>query len=193
MRRDQLEHLIRAAGAILGENEIIIVGSQAILGKHWSGLPQEATLSVEADIVPLGDHDGYKADLIDGTIGEGSPFHETFGIYAQGVGQTTARLPKGWRKRLIPINNRNTMGITGYCLEPHDLLVSKYLAGRPKDLEFCAAVIGSGLVKAEVLLERLEQTECGSEERVRVVAVVRKHFNAVPSTEGTGQGRRDSS
>ena len=31
MRRDQLEHIIRAA-AVTGENEFIVVGSQAILG-----------------------------------------------------------------------------------------------------------------------------------------------------------------
>lgn len=133
MRRDQLEHIIRAAGAILGDKEIIILGSQAILGKYPSGLPPEATVSMEADILPVADLDGRKADLIDGTIGEGSAFHDSFGIYAHGVGEETARLPDGWRGRLIPVRNRNTMGVTGYCLDPHDLLISKYLAGRPKD------------------------------------------------------------
>jgi hypothetical protein len=34
MRRDQLEHAIRAACQIAGLTEVIIVGSQAILG--WS-------------------------------------------------------------------------------------------------------------------------------------------------------------
>lgn len=141
MRRDQLEHIIRAAGAILGEDAVIIIGSQSILGAHPSGLPPEATESMEADVLPLNDRDERKADLIDGTIGEQSPFHETFGVYAHGVGESTARLPAGWRDRLVPVRNENTLGITGYCLEPHDLLVSKYLAGRPKDLEFCAAVV----------------------------------------------------
>jgi hypothetical protein len=44
--------------------------------------------SQEADIYPLGDP--AKSDLIDGTIGELSPFHETFGYYAHGVGPETA-------------------------------------------------------------------------------------------------------
>lgn len=176
MRRDQLEHIIRAVGAIVGENELIVIGSQSILGKHPAGLPPEATLSVEADILPVSDPEGTKADLIEGTIGEGSLFHETFGIYAQGVGETTARLPEGWRERLIPIRNDNTLGITAHCLEPHDLLISKYLAGRPKDLDFCAAIIRVGLVHEEVLLHRLEHTECTPEERERVAAIIRQHF-----------------
>ena len=39
MRRDELEHLVRAAGMILNGDEIIIVGSQAILGLYAIGLP----------------------------------------------------------------------------------------------------------------------------------------------------------
>ena len=33
MRRSELEHLIRAAGAIAGDGELIIIGSQSILGQ----------------------------------------------------------------------------------------------------------------------------------------------------------------
>lgn len=177
MRRDQLEHIIRAAGAIMGDKELIIIGSQSILGKHPTDLPPEAERSVEADVLPITDRDGVKADLIEGSIGEGSPFHETFGIFAQGVDEITARLPAGWRERLIPIRNDNTWGITGYCLEPHDLLISKYLAGRPKDLEFCAAIVRAGLVQEELLLERLKQTESTAEERRKVAATIYRHFS----------------
>ncbi|MCL6521391.1 MAG: hypothetical protein K6U79_03345 [Firmicutes bacterium] len=176
MRRDQLEHVIRAVGAILGETRLVILGSQSILGKYPTGLPPEATFSVEVDVLPFDDLEGRKADLIDGTIGEGSLFHETFGIYAQGVGEKTARLPDGWRERLIPVQNANTMGVTGYCLEPHDLLISKYLAGRPKDLAFCEAVVRAGLVREDVLVDRLRHTSCTPEEARRVLAAIRRHF-----------------
>ncbi|BDG61012.1 DUF6036 family nucleotidyltransferase [Caldinitratiruptor microaerophilus] len=176
MRRDELEHIIRAAGAILGDREVIVLGSQAILGRFPSGLPPEATESMEAYLLPVNDPDGKKADLIDGTLGEGSMFHDTFGIYAHGVDETTARLPDGWRDRLIPVENANTMGITGYCLEPHDLLVSKYLAGRPKDLEFCSAVVRAGLVSERTLLDRLRRTACTQEEMARVAVTIRRHF-----------------
>jgi hypothetical protein len=46
----------------------------------------------------------------------------------------TARLPEGWRDRLVPIRNANTGGGTGLCLEIHDLVVSKLMAAREKDL-----------------------------------------------------------
>ncbi len=34
MRRDQLEHIIRAAAAVTRQNDLIIIGSQAILGQY---------------------------------------------------------------------------------------------------------------------------------------------------------------
>lgn len=46
MRRDQLEHAIRAACQIIQSTDVIVVGSQAILGTYdESQLPAEAKLS----------------------------------------------------------------------------------------------------------------------------------------------------
>ena len=53
-----------------------------------------------------------KSDLIDSAIGELSMFHQAFGYYAHGVDDTTATLPAGWAKRLVPIHNENTAGAT---------------------------------------------------------------------------------
>jgi hypothetical protein len=57
----------------------------------------ELRVSVEADVWPA--DDPVKADLIDGCIGEMSPFHDTFGYYTHGIGPETAKLPKFWKKR----------------------------------------------------------------------------------------------
>lgn len=166
MRRDQLEHLVRAAGAILDEHDVIVIGSQSILGSvPEERLPPEATRSVEADIVPLADADETKSTLIDGTIGELSPFHETFGVYAHGVGDRTARLPHGWRDRLVALRNENTRGVTGWCLEPHDLIVAKLLAGRQHDMEFCRALLHAGIVDADTVQTRLSDTVLEDVER----------------------------
>ncbi|MGQ0805279.1 MAG: DUF6036 family nucleotidyltransferase [Actinomycetota bacterium] len=172
MRRDQLEHLIRAAGHALGADEVIVIGSQAVLASVPSGLPPEAVRSIEADILPLDDPDETKADLIDGLLGEASSFQETHGIYAQGVGQHTARLPRGWEDRLVELRNDNTGGVTGRCLEPHDVCVSKLLAGRPKDNEFCQALIRAGVVEGSTLLERLELTDATPDERRRIEVMI---------------------
>jgi hypothetical protein len=172
MRRDQLEHLIRASGHALGVDEVIVIGSQAILASVPSGLPPEAVRSIEADILPIDDPDEAKADLIDGLLGEASMFQETHGIYAQGVGQRTARLPAGWRDRLVPVNNENTGGVTGWCLEPHDLCVSKLIAGREKDVEFFRAVIRAGVVEPATLRARLSATDVTPKERERVLVLI---------------------
>lgn len=152
MNRAQLEHVIRAAATISGDREIVVVGSQAILGA-FPDAPPELCLSADADVYPRNHPE--RSDLVDGSIGELSPFHETFGYYGQGVGPQTAIVPSGWESRLVPVPT--TAGL-GLCLEPHDLVISKYAAGREKDRDFVRAAARHRLVSATVLLERLHQT-----------------------------------
>lgn len=167
MNREQFDHAVRAAGGVLGTNELIVIGSQAIHGTLHSKLPAEAERSVEVDIVPIDDPDGHKADLIDGSIGEASIFHETFGFYSQGVSETTAVLPAGWRDRLVRYESPATNGVVAWCLELHDLWVSKAVAARPKDREFCLALLSAGLVESATLLNRLDRISELAPERRR--------------------------
>jgi hypothetical protein len=153
MTRSQLEHIIRAATTIADDVALVIVGSQSVLGQ-FPNAPEELLVSDEADVFPLNFPD--RADLIDGCIGEGSAFHDTFGYYAQGVGEETSVLPRGWRERLIPVQNANTRHATGLCLEIHDLVLAKLVAGREKDRRFTGAAARHGLVNREVLVARLD-------------------------------------
>jgi hypothetical protein len=155
MQRQQLEHIIRAAAGITGAAEFVIVGSQSVLGQ-FPHAPDELLVSIEADLFSL--RDPADSDLIDGSIGEGSPFHQTFGYYAHGVGAETAVLPAGWQERLVRLHNQNTGGGTGLCLEIHDLAVSKLVASREKDLDFLGGLLRHGLAQAETIHTRLEQT-----------------------------------
>ena len=82
MQRSELEHLIRASGDIADDDEIIVIGSQAILGQ-FPDAPARLLISMEADIFPKNKPE--MADIIDGAIGEGSSFHEVHGYYAQGA------------------------------------------------------------------------------------------------------------
>ena len=84
MQRSELEHIIRASGEIAGDDEIIIIGSQSILGQ-FPDAPMPLLMSMEADIYPKKKPE--MADAVDGAIGEGSSFHELHGYYAKGVGQ----------------------------------------------------------------------------------------------------------
>ena len=155
MTREQFAHAIRAAGAVLGVSELLVIGSQAVHGSVSGALPIEAARSVEVDIAVRGDTEGRMADLIDGSIGEASMFHDTFGYYAQGVVDSTARLPDGWQDRLVRFETPETRGVTAWCLELHDLWISKAIAGREKDREFCRALLQRGMVTPSVLQSRL--------------------------------------
>ena len=151
MKRHELEHLIRAVAAITDQYEIVVVGSQSILGAVPNA-PDTLLLSMEANVYPLQRPE--LTDLIDGAIGEMSPFEERFGYYAQGVGPDTAVLPSGWETRLVKVQNQNTDLRVGWCLEPHDLAASKLAAGRDKDWAFVEIMLRDRIVDAKTLQER---------------------------------------
>jgi hypothetical protein len=65
MTRGQVEHILRAAGAITGHKEWVLIGSQAILGPVPDA-PAEITHSEELDLYAPGDE--HASDLIDGSI-----------------------------------------------------------------------------------------------------------------------------
>src|SRR5437867_4296148 len=132
-------------------------------------------ISAEADIYPL--HYPERADLIDGSIGELSPFHETYGYYAQGVSETTAYLPQGWKTRLIVVQNENTRGARGLCLEVHDLLAAKAIAGLEKDIDFLSEAAKHRLAQRDEVLARLALVPADATVIERTQALVRRVFS----------------
>lgn len=167
MRRFELEHVIRAAAAASDDDELVIVGSQAILGQ-FPDAPASMLISREADVYPRNHPE--RGDEIDGALGGGSYFDSTFGYYAHAVGPETAKAPSGWEQRLVPVRNENTGGATGWCLEVHDLLLSKCAAGRKRDWEFAEEALRHGLADPAELRRR-----CGDLplDRSRIEAVRR--------------------
>jgi len=154
MTRDQLEHAIRAAGAICDDRELYVVGSQAILGACPTAHP-DLRRSMEVDIAPKNrpEHEA----LIDGSIGELSPFHETFGFYVDGVDMGGIVLPDGWQTRLVVVENPNTNGVRGLCLDPADLAVSKLAANRSKDRDFVRVLLRERVLTVDVLHARIDR------------------------------------
>jgi hypothetical protein len=125
---------------------------------------------MEADVFPK--DTPARSIVIDGAIGELSTFHETFGYYAHGVDETTAILPDGWQERLVKVENPNRMGATGWCLDAHDLAVSKLAAAREKDIEFVRAMLRRNLVSSDLIRQRLSQTSRMTSE-TRQLALIR--------------------
>jgi hypothetical protein len=67
MTREQLEHIIRASAKLTDQYEIMVFGSQAILGADPNP-PAVFIASMEADVYPLAAPE--LAAKIEGTIGE---------------------------------------------------------------------------------------------------------------------------
>lgn len=182
MNRAQLEHVLRAAATVVGDPHILVLGSQAVLGSFADDeLPPEATTSIEADLALVDDADGAKADQIDGAIGELSRFHESFGYYAQGVSVTTAVLPAGWEGRTVLFTPEGADPARARCLEPHDCVVAKLVAGREKDLAFARALLRERLADPAVLIARVRLLPASERGRVeRLIAWVRREAPAGP-------------
>lgn len=173
MNRDELEHVIRAAATVADENEIVVVGSQAILGQ-FPDAPHTLLFSQEADVYPRERPE--KAIQIDGAMGDGSQFHETFGYYAHGVGPETAKAPKGWQDRLVPVRvplliDRQAEA-TGWCMEVHDLVLAKLAAGRERDIEFAQEAIRNNIAQPQELLRRVADLPLDDQHRSHVQALL---------------------
>jgi hypothetical protein len=172
MKKREVDHVLRAAGRITGEKQFIIIGSQSLHGK-FPDLADDLVKSFEVDLIASKHADRTKWL---NAIGLYSPFHDSFGYYADPV--ETATLPKGWKGRLVNLPDGDTEGVRGLCLDPHDLAIAKYVARREKDITFNRELVGRGIVSHDRLLVLLEQTSVSEETRQRIRAHIGKDFTA---------------
>lgn len=126
--------------------------------------------SLEADLYPR--RDPARAEEIDGQLGDGSPFQLTYGYYAHGVGPETAKAPAGWEERLVVLEVPRRPGEQGHvralCLECHDLIVVKCMAGRERDWDFAKAALAAGIVELDRLLALVDDLPRGRVDRDHV-------------------------
>ena len=170
MKKSQLDHVLRAARRITGEAQFIIVGSQSLHATH-PDVPDTIARSIEVDLIARNER--ARTEWLN-VIGVDSPFHESFGYYADPVDENTAILPRGWESRLVRLGPGDTEGAIGLCLDPHDLAISKYAARREKDIVFNREMAKLGIVGRERLLELLAVTLLSDERR----AAIRAHIDA---------------
>lgn len=181
MTREELEHIIRASGNVTDQYEFMIVGSQAILGSVPN--PEAVfTMSAEADIYPL--HAPALADKIEGALGEGSQFHDTYGYYAQGVGPETAVLPSDWKNRVHRVQSEATNDRVGYCLDVVDIFLSKAVAARHKDRAFCIALLEYAYVTVDQVLDVVDRMPLDDAQKRRLRSTIRRWSKAI------GDGRQ---
>lgn len=169
MDRAQFDHVIRAAAGVVGEEDIVAIGSQSILGAEPEA-PEALLRSMEVDVYPKESPE--RAIEIDGALGDGSQFHETYGYYAHGVGPETAIAPEGWEERRVVVEVVGRTGgkkmVRAHCQEPHDLVLSKCAADRERDWDFAHEAIAAGVVELETLLERVADLPVSEAEQATI-------------------------
>jgi hypothetical protein len=174
MKKQQVDQVLRAAGRMTGERRFIIIGSQALHGSY-PDVADEIERPAEVDLIAT--ERATRAEWLN-AIGYLSPFHEAFGYYADPVDLTAALLPSGWQDRLVVLAPGDTEGVQGLCLDTHDLAISKYAAGRAKDLVFTQELVARGLVSQAKLLLLLDQSPLASGARERIRARIAADFQA---------------
>ena len=71
MKREELEHVLRAASHIVKQRDFLVIGSAAILGTYSEDvLPRAASRSEEADLAPFNDPSGEKSAAVEGSLGQ---------------------------------------------------------------------------------------------------------------------------
>lgn len=159
MQRSELEHIIRACSALTGLTQFVITGNQALAGQ-LPDAPDELVSSLTADLFCQGDSDATRH--IEKSLGENTLFDQTFGYCVRGVDEEEIILPEGWRDRVIPIESPDTAGACGYCLEVHDLAVSRLACGKDEDFTFLLGLLRYRLIDEGELEDRLTATEMSS-------------------------------
>ena len=172
MKKLQLDHVLRSAGRITGQKRFVIIGSQSLHGKY-PDLPDDIVRSAEVDLIAAANSD--RTEWLN-AIGVHSPFHESYGYYADPVDETAATLPKGWKSRLIKLSPGDTEGVQGLCLDPHDLAIAKYVARREKDLAFNRELARRAILSRDQLLALVDRTPVSEEVRERIRRDIARDF-----------------
>jgi hypothetical protein len=171
MKRAQLELALRLAGKVARDADFIVFGSQSILGTI-ARPPKACIVSMEVDLYPRRRLEGMRPIITQ--LGPRSPFARTYGFHVDCVTPEVADFPEGWVERLTPFRTKRTGGVTGWCVELHDLAVSKLAAGREKDLTYVQALLDAKQVRPAVLNRRIASLSVTAVRRAVMIYLVKR-------------------
>jgi hypothetical protein len=134
----------------------IIVGSQAIFA-ITDFPPEIVRKSVECDYLLQTNLAKLRSALTE-KLGIFSNYQQEKGFFADILGLATVVLPKDWEKRLVELKTEDGQ-LLAFCVEIHDVAVSKLMAGREKDFEFLQIAFKSDYLEISTFIERTELIE----------------------------------
>lgn len=181
MRTDFINHVLRSAAAITGHQTFVIVGSAAVIARLRDNVPTPMTHSPEIDIYAF-DAPNVEAlsDLIDGSIGQESRFHSTFGYFADGVSPQTSKMPRDWLERAIRYEASENPGVVAIVPEENDIALAKAVAWREKDIDWLRAGVMAGVLSLDKMKGRLEKMpEADPERGMPELSVMQGRLNSL--------------
>lgn len=153
-KKAAIAHLVRAAAGVSGRDAFVMVDTGAVTAQLRS-VPLDLMVTREVDLYVPDDPDADAiSDLIDGTIGEGSPFDAAFGYHARGVGERTACLPGGWQERAVRFEVPGLDRVVCVCPEADDIALSKLCAWRDEDRAWLDAGLRTGVLSLAAMEAR---------------------------------------
>lgn len=162
-----IERTVKAIARHFKTDVVVIIGSQAIQLANPNP-PKQLLFSKEIDAYPDNARDweaerealhAEASEEINGLFGDGSHFQKAFGFYIDGVDETSATLPAGWRERAnrLRVTDEDRV-ITAIAPRTEDLVVSKLCALRPKDKAYIRVLNADDELDIELIRSRLDDT-----------------------------------
>lgn len=154
MTLDQVFELAAAARALTQHPELVVIGSNSILGGvPATQVPAQMSMSIDLDAYLRRDP-GRTEDLT-AALGENSAYHLDKGVFLDVVSPRLLTAPEGWEARM---NKVERDGLTVWFLEPVDAAISKLARGEARDLRWVRGGLSAGIFTIHQIRARLPRT-----------------------------------
>ena len=174
MNRAKLVHVPRAVASVTDEKRLVLVGSATVLVAAKQ-VPLDMLNTNEIDaFAPDAPDEGMFSDLVEGSLGFGSVFFNTFGYAADGVSSKTASMPSDWRDRARSAPEVAPPGVEVIVPDIDDIALAKMVAWRDKDRDWLEAGVRSLILDPKAMAARLSRLPAATplDELERRMAVV---------------------
>lgn len=164
MDRNAVAQLLIEARTIAGQNDFVIGGSAAILGKVPNP-PRQMTSAANINFFPR-DIPDLGSRRVHDLLGIGSAFHRRNHFYGEPTSPWLATLPNGWEHRMTRVDV--APNLRAWFIDANDVAISKYARGNQRDRAWIRAGLDADLLSLETIKERLPETVTEVAERFRI-------------------------